>query len=377
VDRDQSRSLIAPAVPVWRPQARGRRSLLPQFLATLYGLAIVYASLQPFINWMSPIPGTAYFLFAPWPLRWVRYDFIINVLAYMPFGFFVGLMPREGSAASRLTLAIVVGALLSLAMESLQMYLPTRYASVADLFSNSTGAALGGFLAVLFARSPTAGRRLSMARERWFLPGAAGDIGLALLVIWLAVQANPGIPLFASMYDAAARPLAGPVPTDVAATLVESAQSAFQLLGVGLFVALLMRERSHVTGAVLLLIGAAAIVKGVAALLLLNPAVGEHWLTPGVALGVGAGALLLAVAIRLPRSVQVTLATVALLSSLLATLFVPDLVFARAPLSLFNVSYGHLLNFNGLTHAVLLLWPAMASAFLFVLAGRPGWGEPG
>jgi len=377
VDRDQSRSLIAPAVPVWRPQARGRRSLLPQFLATLYGLAIVYASLQPFINWMSPIPGTAYFLFAPWPLRWVRYDFIINVLAYMPFGFFVGLMPREGSAASRLTLAIVVGALLSLAMESLQMYLPTRYASVADLFSNSTGAALGGFLAVLFARSPTAGRRLSMARERWFLPGAAGDIGLALLVIWLAVQANPGIPLFASMYDAAARPLAGPVPTDVAATLVESAQSAFQLLGVGLFVALLMRERSHVTGPVLLLIGAAAIVKGVAALLLLNPAVGEHWLTPGVALGIAAGALLLAVAIRLPRSVQVTLATVALLSSLLATLFVPDLLFARAPLSLFNVSYGHLLNFNGLTHAVLLLWPAMASAFLFVLAGRPGWGEPG
>ena len=377
MDRDQSRSLIAPAVPVWRPQARGRRSLLPQFLATLYGLAIVYASLQPFINWMSPVPGTAYFLFAPWPLRWVRYDFIINVLAYMPFGFFVGLMPREGSAASRLTLAIVVGALLSLAMESLQMYLPTRYASVADLFSNSTGAALGGFLAVLFARSPTAGRRLSMARERWFLPGAAGDIGLALLVIWLAVQANPGIPLFASMYDAAARPLAGPVPTDVAATLVESAQSAFQLLGVGLFVALLMRERSHVTGAVLLLIGAAAIVKGVAALLLLNPAVGEHWLTPGVALGIAAGALLLAVAIRLPRSVQVTLATVALLSSLLATLFVPDLLFARAPLSLFNVSYGHLLNFNGLTHAVLLLWPAMASAFLFVLAGRPGWGEPG
>jgi len=378
VDRDQSRSLIAPAVPVWRPQARGRRSLLPQFLATLYGLAIVYASLQPFINWLSPVPGTAYFLFAPWPPRWVRYDFIINVLAYVPFGFFVGLMPRAGgSGASRLTLAIVAGALMSLAIESLQMYLPTRVASVADLFSNNTGAALGGFLAVLFARSPTAGRWLSTARERWFLPGAAGDIGLALLAIWLAVQANPGIPLFAAMYDAAARPFAGPVPTDVAATLVESAQSAFQLLGVGLFVALLMRERSHVAGAVLLLIGAAAIVKGVAALLLLNPAVGEHWLTPGVALGVGAGALLLAVAIRLPRSVQVTLATVALLSSLLATLFVPDLVFARAPLSLFNVSYGHLLNFNGLTHAVLLLWPAMASAFLFVLAGRPGWGEPG
>jgi VanZ family protein len=376
VDRDQSRPLIGPAVPAWRPPAWGRKSLLPHFLATLYGLAIVYASLQPFSNWMTPVPGTLYFLFEPWPPRWVRYDLITNTLAYTPLGFFVGLMPREGSGASRLSLAIVVGAVLSLAMESLQMYVPTRDASVADLISNTGGTALGGLFAVLFARSPGAGRWLSSARERWFLPGAAGDIGLALVAIWLAVQANPGIPLFAAMYDSAARLFSGPVPTDVAGTLVESAQSAFQLLGVGLFVALLMRERMHVAGAVLLLIGGAAIVKGFAALLLLNPAVGEHWLTPGVALGVGAGALLLAVAIRLPRSVQVTLATVALLSSLLATLFVPDLVFARAPLSLFNVSYGHLLNFNGLTHTVLLLWPAMASAFLFVLAGRPGWGEP-
>jgi VanZ family protein len=377
VDRDQSRPLIASAVPVFRPPAWGRNSLLPHFLATLYGLAIVYASLQPFINWMTPVPGTPFFLLAPWPPRWVRYDFITNTLAYVPLGFFVGLMPRQGSGQSRLTLALAVGALLSLAMESIQMYLPTRFASVADLISNTGGAALGGLLAVLFARSPNAGRWLSAARERWFLPGAAGDIGLALLAIWLAVQANPGIPLFAAMYDSAARTFSGPVPADVAGTLVESAQSAFQLLGVGLFVALLVRERIHVAGAVLLLIGAAAIVKGVAALLLLNPAVGEHWLTPGVTLGIGVGALLLAVAIRLPRSVQVTLATVALLSSLLATVFVPDLVFARAPLSLFNVSYGHLLNFNGLTHTVLLLWPAMASAFLFVLAGRPGWGEPG
>ena len=353
-----------------------RGSLLPHFLATLYGLAIVYASLQPFTTWMAPVQGTPYFLFAPWPPRWVRYDLIMNGAAYLPYGFFVGLIPRQTGGASRLAIAIAAGALLSLAMETLQMFLPTRDSSLADLISNSAGAAVGGLLAVPFARSPQAGRWLSSARERWFLPGAAGDIGLALVAIWLAVQANPGIPLFATMYDAAARPLSGPVSPDLAATLVESAQSAFQLLGVGLFVAVLMRQRSHVGGAVLLLIGAAAIVKGVAATALLNPAVGEHWLTPGVALGVAAGSLLLALAIRLPRSAQVTLATIALLSSLLATLFVPDLLFARAPLSLFNVSYGHLLNFNGLTHTVLLLWPAFASAFLFALAGRPGWGEP-
>lgn len=360
-----------------RPQARGHSSLLPHFLATLYGLAIFYASLQPFTSWMAPVPGSPYFLFAPWPPRWVRYDLLVNGFVYVPFGFFVGLIPRWRGPPSQLALAMAIGALLSLAMESLQMYLPTRDASVADLIANTVGATFGGGLAILFAHSPQATRSLASARDRWFLPGIVGDLGLALLAIWLAVQTNPGIPLFATMYDSAARPLAAPPSADVAAVLVESAHSAFQLLGVGLFVALLVRERRHVAGAVLLLIGAAAIVKGVSATMLLNPTAFEHWLTPPVALGVAVGSLVLALAIRLPRSAQVTLAAIALLSSLLATLFAPDLMFARAPIGLFNSPYGHLLSFNGLTHTVLILWPAIASAFLFALAGRPGWGERG
>jgi VanZ family protein len=352
------------------------RSLLPLFLATLYGLAIVYASLQPFASWMAPVAGAPYFLFAPWPPRWVRYDIVTNCAAYVPFGFFVGLVARRRAPSYVFAISIGVGAILSLTMETLQMFVPTRDASVADLLANTAGAALGGGLATVFARSPHATHSLASARDRWFLPGTAGDLGLALLAIWLAVQANPGIPLFATMYDSAARPFSQPASDDVAATLVECVHSAFQLLGVGLFVALLMRERRHVAGAVLLLIGGAAIVKGVAATVMLNPAVWEHWLTPAVALGVLVGSLVLALAIRLPRSAQVTLAAIALLSSLLATLFAPDLLFAHAPVRLFNGPYGHLLNFNGLTHTVLLLWPAVASAFLFALAGRPGWGKP-
>ena len=43
----------------------------------------------------------------------------------------------------------------------------------------SVAAAIGALLAAAFARSPKAGLALASARERWFLPGAAGDIGLA------------------------------------------------------------------------------------------------------------------------------------------------------------------------------------------------------
>jgi VanZ family protein len=359
---------------------RSPPSLLPHFLVVLYGLAIVYASLQPFSPWITPPPGTPFFLFAPWG-RWTRYDFIINAIAYAPFGFLVALVPRRGPPLGRLSVAVAGGAAMSFAMETLQMFVPPRDASVIDLISNTTGAALGGVAAVIFARSAAAKEGMRSFRDRWFVPGRFGDLGLALLAIWLAVQVNPVIPLFAIVFDPSAEfgaavnaPLAGDA-TDHAAALVEGAHSAFQLLGVGLFLALLLRERRYVGSAVLLLIGGALAAKGIAAALLLKPAAWEHWLSPGVSTGVAAGALLLLAAIWLPRPAQAAIATVALLSSLLTTLFAPDLLFARPPLSLFAWSYGHLLHFNGLTHLVLVLWPLAATAYLFALVGRPDWGS--
>jgi len=358
---------------------RSPPSLLPHFLVALYALAIVYASLQPFAPWITPPPGTPFFLFAPWG-RWTRYDVIINAVAYAPFGFFVALVPRHRPPPGRLSVAIAAGAAMSFTMETLQMFVPPRDASVVDLISNTMGAALGGIVAVIFVRSASARRGVRSFRDRWFVPGRFGDLGLALLVIWLAVQVNPGIPLFAIVFDPSAEfgaavnaPLAGDA-TDHAAALVEGAHSAFQLLGVGLFLSLLLRERRYVGGAVLLLIGTALAAKGIAAALLLKPAAWEHWLSPGVSTGVAAGALLLLTAIWLPRPAQVATATVALLSSLLTTLFAPELLFARPPLTLFAWSYGHLLHFNGLTHLVLVLWPLAATAYLFALVGRPDWG---
>ena len=358
------------------------RSLLPHFLALLYGLAIIYASLQPFANWMAPLPGTAFFLTAPWPPRWTRFDVIVNAIAYTPFGFFVALARNRQAPLARLAVAIGIGAALSFTLEAIQMYLPSRDASTLDLFANVAGSALGAVGGIAIARSTQTARAVTGFREHWFLPGKVGDLGLALLVIWLAAQVNPGIPLFATTFDADIEldPALSTVPasasSDLVAILVAGATSAFHLLGVGLFVALLLRQRRYVGGAVLTLVGTALLVKVIAAAVLLKPAAWGHWLSPGVSDGVAAGALLLLVTIWLPRPVQVALAAVALLSSVLAPLLTPDILFARAPLSGFNWSYGQLLNFNGLTHAVLLMWPFAASALLFALAGRPGWGEP-
>jgi hypothetical protein len=101
----------------------------------------------------------------------------------------------------------------------------------------------------------------------------------------------------------------------------------------------------------------------------------DNWLKPGVTAGVAAGAIALLLTARLSRPVQTTMCAIALLSSLIAPLLAPDMWQARAPLALFDWPYGHLLNFNGLTHAVLVVWPVLVSCYLMWLVGQPAWGE--
>jgi VanZ family protein len=357
------------------------RTLLPHTLALLYGAALAYASLQPFTPWLAPTDGTPFWPLVPWPPRWTRFDVLANVLAYLPFGFFIALTPRRATPAARAARAMAAGMTLSFGLETLQMFLPSRDANLFDFLANTAGTLLGSFLAAIIVRSARTRALLSSFRHHVFLPGMLGDIGLALLAVWLAAQINPGIPLFAVTFDAELLPsglaIGGATAgTDSAAVMIEAAQSALQLTGVGLFLVLLLRDRRYIGGAVLLLIGAALLVKGVAAMLLLKPALFETWLKPGVSIGIAAGLLILLCIVFMPRPVQLAACATALLASLLLPIAVADFPPARASLTLFSWRYGHLLNFNGLTQSILLAWPLAVSAWLLVLAGRPGWGDP-
>jgi VanZ family protein len=356
------------------------RTLLPHALALLYGFAIVVASLLPFAPWIIPEADTPFWPFARWPLRWTRFDVIANFVAYVPFGVFIALSPRRATPRARTALAFAAGLTLSFAMETLQMFVPPRDANLVDFISNALGALAGGMAGASLVRADRLRHTLSSIRYRVFLAGRLGDFGLALLALWLVAQVNPGIPLFAVTFDVeqttAAAATAPALAPDMAATLIEAAGSALQLIGVGLFLALLLRDRRHIGGAVLLLVGAALLAKGVAAMLVIKPSIWETWLKPGISFGMAAGLLVLLFTIFLPRPVQVAACATALLASLLLPVLVADVPSARAPLTLFNWRYGHLLTFNGLTQTVLLVWPLAAAAWLFALAGRPRWGEP-
>ena len=56
-----------------------RGSRLPHALVALYAAAIAYASLQPFGDWMKPLPDTPFWLLGPEPARTTNFDIIVNM----------------------------------------------------------------------------------------------------------------------------------------------------------------------------------------------------------------------------------------------------------------------------------------------------------
>src|SRR3569832_73442 len=124
-------------------------------LSQAYVALVVYASLYPFTGWRDQNIAPWEFLWSPWPKYWTWFDIWSNVAGYMPLGFLLALsfLRRANSrSAARSSLAAVgvavaSSAVLVLAMEALQSYLPSRVASYVDFALNVLGAAAGACIA--------------------------------------------------------------------------------------------------------------------------------------------------------------------------------------------------------------------------------------
>ncbi len=151
-------------------------------LVWIYALLIVYASLYPFDHWRVQGIAPWAFLMAPLPRYWTGFDVLSNVLGYAPLGFLLTLaVHRTRKHGPAVALATGVAALLSLTLESLQMFLPVRVPSNVDVALNVGGALAG---AVVARSLEWAGLmdRWSRFRDRWFVSDASG--ALVLLAIW-------------------------------------------------------------------------------------------------------------------------------------------------------------------------------------------------
>ena len=301
-----------------------------------------------------------YFLWQ-WAQRWTVSDVIFNIVAYVPLGAALLIaFPANWSGRAKLALTLLLSAALSVAMESVQMWLPTRYASVHDTLANLAGTLLGALLGMTVLVFSPLMIWLNRARNELIVPGPSGELKLVLLIVWLLAQINPAIPLFGATFHPGQQ-----AAFDPAVVIVEFAQTAAALIGIGLFTDLTMRKRWMGGIALVLFICAAIVMKTAAAQAVLKPLAWDEWLRPGHTLGLAGGAFALMVLFWLPRNAKSVLAGIALLSSVLINLLLPDFVAAKAPLSIFSWNYGHLLHLNGLTHTIVILWPFVATGVLF------------
>jgi VanZ family protein len=162
-------------------------------LALALGCLVVYASLYPFADWRDQGLSPWAFLAAPLPRYWTWFDTWTNLLGYAPLGFLLALGGLRLGLAWPVTRAALLCALLSLMMESVQMYLPARVPSKVDFALNALGGGLGAGLAFSLERWGVL-QRWSEFRQRWFLPQARG--ALVLLALWPAALLFPAsVPL--------------------------------------------------------------------------------------------------------------------------------------------------------------------------------------
>jgi VanZ family protein len=354
---------------------RSRGFRVAAMAALAYSLVIIYASLQPFTGWQFGQTPPGAFLLQPWP-RWITLeDVLFNVIAYLPLGFLLALALcarlRPGSAVLLATLA---GTLLSGAMEAAQQHLPARIASVVDLLLNSGGAAAGALIAPLFAPGRRLGEELALLRHSRFIGGARGDAVLVIAGLWLLTQLHAA-PISMGNGDLrsllALRGLFAYTPESY--RYAEAGVVMFNVAALGLLLASVARRTgSDFWRTLALLLAGAAALKVLLALFILRAENPWIWVTPGLAMGMAAAAVLLLALVRLPPRGCAAAALLALLAAVLLVNGTPENPYRTLPPHLVPGRSSHVLSFTSMIRALSDLWPFLTLLYLlFTLPGSP------
>jgi VanZ family protein len=363
--------------------ARHRSSAV--VLAWLYAALIVYASLYPFAGWHAIGASPWAFLAQPWSRWWTAFDLVSNLLGYMPLGALVfGALVRSGyPAASGMVVALLAGSALSLAMETLQNFLPGRVPSNIDLSLNALGALLGaalGLLVHLFGGID----RWQTVRDRWFIPRSAG--GLALIVLWPVGLLFPvPVPLgvgqvLGPLQEALASLLEGTPAAPWAESWLLADPHVLDLppgselaaVALGLLAPCVVAFVIARSGWRRALLVAGAALMGVAATTLstalnFGPEHALAWRTPTVQAAFGVGVALALLLALVPRRVAAGIGLVVLTALVtLVTQAPEDPYFAE---SLQAWEQGRFIRFHGAAQWVGWLWPYAAMAYLLARLG--------
>ena len=331
---------------------------------------IVYASLYPFSGWQIPAVTS-------WQSLWSRYyaefDVSINFLSYVPLGFLAAAAwSLRGSRTRAFVFALLCGAILSLLLEVLQLYLPTRVTSLIDWLANSAGTACGALLCL----SP-AGEKLRFSMQDWrariFLADSTVEVGLVLILVWVLAQINPSVPFFEAGNMINRLTASWKVnPYDPLFLIPQIVGIGLNACGFALFVSVLLKTRVHSMLMVVIVLALGLSLKLIAAGLMLKAPLLENWLGPASVLGVGAGLGAALPLLAFTRRLRVFMALLLVFAGALMSKMASIYDAFNETLQLFSWPYGQLSNFASLTHYLHEIWPLLALAFLaFYFVRRP------
>ncbi|WP_020406431.1 VanZ family protein [Hahella ganghwensis] len=150
-------------------------------------LLTVYGSLYPFNFTLQDFPADLLADFAStWNDRIIQGDFLANIIIFIPYGL-VGWYVFNYSTRMRLAVILGSGFILGMGLQLLQYYLPSRYPSIIDGWSNLFGILLGCLVAWGM-------NYWQNARDVPFNTSLIAPI--TLLLFWFGLRLMPFIPFF-------------------------------------------------------------------------------------------------------------------------------------------------------------------------------------
>jgi hypothetical protein len=286
-------------------------------------------------------------------------------------------------------LAALGGVLVTMTMEAVQNFLPSRVPSNLDLITNAGGCLLGAILGAWWAPGLLDRSRLFQLRRRWFAPYASQ--GLVLVALWPLAQIYPQSYLFGhgQVLPIVSGWLSRWLDTEIDLVnllrpgeaisveqywLSETIITACGMTGAVLTMMCLVRRNAPRFLLMVVFLAAALVVKALASSLLFRPDNAFVWVTPGAEGGFIIGMIMLAGLVFAPQVAQRRLAVVTLVLSLIVVNTVPVNPYFVSTLQ--GWVQGKFLNFNGAAQFLSLTWPFFALWFLLLPSHQLNRQEP-
>nr|WP_315485616.1 VanZ family protein [uncultured Undibacterium sp.] len=343
-----------------------------------YAVLIVYASLYPFSGWQFENIAAFGAQISQWPRYWSQFDAVVNVIGYMPLGILIvfSLYPRISRRWS-VIIACAGGCAMSLLMESVQYFLPTRVTSVLDLITNAGGCALGAVLGGLLLPIILENGRLHQLRTRWLHMDSTKE--LVILGLWPLAQIFPHaflfghgqilpiISLWCEEYLDVSIDLSAVLRNDIELNaemylLSETIITACGCSGAILICLSLLNRRAPKFALACLLLIASLAIRALSSALMFQPENAFLWLTPGAQGGILISAIMLYGFSFAPNHAQRRLAILLLSLSLLMVNLIPSNPYFLHTLQ--TMVQGKMLNFYGAAQFLSVVWPFIALWYL-------------